>query len=95
MYSIISEVVSRLLGLVELLLFLRLTLKFFNASPRAFIVNLIYKYTGILVSPFEFIFPDIYWPKGYLIETATISAMLGYWILVLIFFQLLRLFSRD
>ena len=87
-------VIKRLLVLVEFFLFLRLLLKFLNASPKAPIVNLIYKYSDILVSPFDFIFPDIYW-ENRLIEVATISAMIGCAITVLIVFYLLRLFSRE
>ena len=91
----IFYVIKRLLFLLELFLFLRFTLKFLNANPEAFVVGLIYKYTDIFISPFEFIFLNIYWPKGYLIETATILAMIGYAIAVFIIFQLLRLFSTD
>jgi len=98
-YSIISETIeriaTRLLGLVELFLFLRLLLKFLNASPKALAVDFIYGYTDILILPFKFILPDIYWPKGCLIETATISAMIGYVIAVYIIFQLLKLFSEE
>lgn len=94
-YIMVFYIIKRLLGLVELFLFLRLTLKFFSASSKALVVDFIYKYSDILISPFEFIFPDIYWPKGYLIEITTISAMFGYAIIVFILFQLFRLFSQD
>ena len=93
-YWMIFRIVKKLLFLLELFLFLRLVLKFLNANPLTPIVRFIYKYSDILISPFEFIFSNIYW-RGKLIETATISAMVGYLILVLIFFQLLRLFSRE
>jgi len=85
-------IVKRLLFLLEIFLFLRLLLKFLAASPQALIVNLIYKYSDILVSPFQFIFPNIYW-HGHLIETVTLSAMIGYALAVFIIFRLLRLFS--
>jgi membrane-associated phospholipid phosphatase len=94
-YLMIFLLIKRLLALLEFFLFLRLILKFLSANPQALIVNLLYKSSDIFVSPFEFIFPNIYWPKDYLIETATISAMVGYALLVLIFFQILRLFSKD
>jgi len=93
-YSLIERVIKRLLYLLELFLFLRLILKFFNASPKALVVNLIYTYSDILVSPFKFIFPNLYW-RNYLIETATISATVGYIIAVYVLFQLLRLFAKD
>jgi len=93
-YLMIFTTAKKLLFLLEWFLAIRLALKFLNANPLTLVVNFIYKYSDILISPFEFIFSNIYW-RGKLIETATISAMVGYLILVFIFFQLLRLFSRD
>ena len=93
-YLMVFYIIKRLLLLVELFLFLRLLLKFLNANPKTFIVDLIYKYSDILISPFSFIFSDIYWGNRP-IETVTISAMIGCGIAVLIVFQLLRLFSRE
>jgi len=92
---IIERVIKKLLLFVEFFLFLRLLLKFLSASPQALVVGLIYEWSDILVSPFVFIFPDIYWPEGYFIDSSTVSAMFGYWIAVYIIFQLLQLFSRD
>ena len=94
-HSMISSLVQKLFTLVELFLFLRLTLKFLSANPETLVTNFIYKYSDILVSPFNFIFPNIYWPAGRLIEIATISAMIGYALIAFIIFQVLRLFSRD
>lgn len=94
LYLMILRIVKRLFLLLELFLFLRLNLKFLDANPFTPVVKYIYQYTDTLVSPFEFIFSNIYW-RGKIIETATISAMVGYLILVLIFFQLLRLFFRE
>jgi hypothetical protein len=94
-YSMTFYVIKRLLSLLEIFLFLRLLLKFLSANPQTLIVKLIYEYSDILVSPFNFIFHDIYWPTGYFIETATISAMIGYALAVFIIFFLLRLFSKD
>jgi len=86
-------IIKRLLSLLEIFLFLRLILKFLAANPQALVVNLIYQYSDIIVSPFKFIFPNFYW-RGYFIETTTISAMIGYGLVVFIIFRLLRLFSR-
>lgn len=93
-YSIIKRAIKKLLILTELFLFIRLALKFLNANPKALVVNLVYKYSDVLISPFNFIFPNIYY-NNKVIETATISAMIGYAILVFVFFKLLYLFSRD
>lgn len=94
-YSIISSLVKKLFFLVEFFLFLRLALKFLGANPETLVVNLIYKYSDIFVSPFNFIFPNIYWPKGYFVEITTISAMIGYALAVFIILQIMRLFFRD
>ena len=93
-YSAILRSAKRLFGLLEWFLFLRLVLKFLGASSESLVAAVIYKYSDILIGPFQSIFPDIYF-KGRMIETATISAMIGYLILMLIFFRLLGLFSRD
>jgi len=93
-YSTILRFIKKLFGLLEWFLFLRLILKFLDASPQSIVVNLIYKYSDVLITPFQFIFPDIYF-KGRMIETATISAMIGYLILIWVFFRLLNIFSRD
>ena len=92
--SFISSVVSKLFSLLEFFLFLRLLLKFFWANPDTLVVKIIYKYSEILVSPFNSIFPNIYW-RNYFIETSTIAAMIGYGIVVFVLFRLLRLFSQD
>lgn len=92
-YLMIIEVFERLFALLEFFLFLRLMLKYLGANPKSLFVNLIYKYTDTFVSPFRFIFPNLYWPEGRLIEIDTIAAMIGYAIIVFVIFQLLRPFS--
>lgn len=93
-FDLFERVTKRLLWVVELFLFLRLSLKFLGASSEAIVVNLIYKYSDILISPFTSIFKDFYWNER-IIETPTISAMIGYAIFIFVLFRLLRLFSRD
>lgn len=94
LYSKTFPVTTRLLFLLEVFLFLRLSLKFLGANPKAIIVGIIYKTTEIVIFPFKFIFPNIFL-KNYFIEITTLSAMLGYALLVFVIFKLLRLFSRD
>jgi len=93
-FNLLERAVKRILWVVELFLFLRLLLKFLGASSEAFAVNLIYKYSDILISPFRFIFQDIYW-SGRIIELATISTMIGYVIFIFVIFKILSVFSRD
>ncbi len=93
--AMISDLIKKLFYLLEFFLFLRLILKFAGASPKALVVELIYKWSYFFVSPFNFIFKNIYWPKGYFIEIATISAMVGYAILVYVILKILQPFSKD
>ena len=93
-FNLFERAIKRILWIVELFLFLRLLLKFLGASSEAFVVNLIYKYSDILISPFRLIFQDIYW-NGKVIELATISTMIGYVIFVFVIFKLSHLFSGD
>ncbi len=93
-YSLILSIISKLFWLLQLFLFLRLLLKFLGANPQALVVSLIYKYSDILISPFSFIFRDIYW-KGHLIEISVISAMIGYAIAMFLIFRILRLSERS
>ena len=94
-YFIVSDIVNKIFALIELFLFLRLMLKFLSANPKAPVVNFIYRGSDILISPFKFIFSDIYWRQLYLIETGTLSAMIGYWIAVFILLKFLRIFLRH
>jgi len=94
-YSVISSVIQKLLGLLEVFLFLRLLLKFMGANDQTLIVSQIYKYSGIFVRPFDFIFDNIYWPDGHIIEISSITAMIGYALATFILLQLLKTFSED
>lgn len=88
-----SLLLKRLLLLAEIVLFLRLLLKFLGANPNAFAVGHFYKYTDFLVWPFKGIFPNVFLGGG-LIETATLSAMVGYAIIVFILVKLFKTLSN-
>jgi hypothetical protein len=75
-------------------LFLRLLLKFLGANPEALAVDIIYRNSDILVSPFNFIFNDLFW-QGRLIEISVISAMAGYAVAFFVLIRILRLFQRS
>lgn len=93
-YSILVSIVTKVFLLLEFFLFLRLFLEFIGANPKALIVSLIYKYSHVFVSPFDFIFNNLYW-RGHLIEIATLSAMLGYAILVSIILRIIHFFPDE
>ncbi|KKU91800.1 MAG: hypothetical protein UY23_C0001G0406 [Candidatus Jorgensenbacteria bacterium GW2011_GWA1_48_11] len=99
--AIISKVHRGLLGLlekvlifVEVILALRLVLKFLTANPDAWIVNLLYQTTQILIWPFNFIFPNAYLGR-HLFDVVALSAMIGYLILFFLAQWFLRLIWKE
>lgn len=89
-YYYISSIIKYLTGLLEIILGIRVVLKFLGASSRALIVNLLYKTTDFIAAPFKFIFPNVFIDKG-VIDFTVISAMAGYLILTLVILKFLRL----
>jgi hypothetical protein len=93
-YSLFLSALSKLFFLLQLFLFLRLLLKFLGASPEALAVDIIYRNSDTLVSPFNFIFNDLFW-QGRLIEISVVSAMAGYAVAFFVLIRILRLFQRG
>lgn len=85
---------KRLLVLAELILFLRLVLKFLGANPYAFVVKELYKFTDAMVWPVNPIFPNFYWGER-LVDVVAISAMVGYLLAFLIIKGVLKLFFHN
>lgn len=75
----------------ELLLVLRIVLKFLAASGEALIVNLLYKITDFIIIPFDFIFPNIFLDADKVIDIVAISAAIGYFLLVAIIVKFINL----
>ncbi len=96
--KVLPVIITRLFkaagSLAELLLFIRLFLKFTAANPDAPVVGLLYQLSDSLVSPFNPIFSNIS-IFNRLIEVPAISAMAGYAILMLIISRLWKLFTRP
>ena len=93
-YSVFLSLLSKFFLFLQFFLFLRLLLKFLGANPETLVVGIIYKYSDILISPFNLIFNDIYlW--DFLIETSTVSAMAGYAMAMFIIIKALRLFGKE
>ena len=93
-YSVFLSLLSKFFLFLQFFLFLRLLLKFLEANPETLVVGIIYKYSDILISPFNLIFNDIYlW--DFLIETSTVSAMAGYAMAMFIIIKALRLFRKE
>lgn len=94
-YSAISYILTRTFGLLELILFLRLAVKYFGGNPETPAVNFVYKITEPFVAPFNQIFPGVVWPPNKPLDMTTLSAMVGYSFLFFIILQLLRSLAKD
>ncbi len=90
----IRKILEKLLVFLELFLFLRLLLKLLAANPFTPVVKYLYRYSGLLVEPFQYIFPDFYW-RGKLVEMSAISAMIGYGIAVYVVVRLINILLKD
>ncbi|MEK7555629.1 MAG: hypothetical protein AAB516_02315 [Patescibacteria group bacterium] len=90
-YSLIKYIIA----LLEFLLGIRLVLKFLGASERAMVVDWLYQATDVIISPFNFIFSNIYIKQGF-IDIVAISAMIGYFVLALLILQFINiLFNKQ
>lgn len=93
-YSAFLSLLSKFFIFVQFFLFLRLLLKFLGANPETLVVSLLYKYSDVLISPFNSIFNDVsVW--GLLVEMSTLSAMAGYAIVMLIIIKTLHLIRKE
>ena len=81
-------------GLCELMLFIRLFLKFTAANPGAPVVGLLYGLSDGFVAPFSPIFVDIS-IFGRVIEIPVVSAMLGYVVLMWVISKIWHLFMKP
>lgn len=85
---------ARLLNLIMGFLALRIVLKFFGANSAAFIVDVFYDLTDIIIWPFQFIFPNTYW-GSHLIDLVALCAIVGYVIIYFIALAILRIIFRE
>lgn len=95
MTHFIFSFIKYVLGVVELVLLLRLTLKFLAASANALVVRMLYQATDALVFPFKGIFGNMYRATGGIVDMSAVSAMIGYAIAAYLLIKLLRLLTND
>ena len=93
--SLLSKVTSTFFLLLELFLILRVLLRFFDASAGNALISAFYALTYIFVAPFQGIFPDQFSPGGGLFEMATISAIIGYFLVACLFAMILGLIPES
>lgn len=85
----LARYIKYFLGLFEVLLAVRIVLKFLAANPKAVIVDLVYKMSDIIIYPFSGIFKNAYLTGGGIVDVVAISAMIGYPILVYIIVEII------
>lgn len=76
--SIFYSLVNTILGIIELLLSVRIILRFFNASASSPFVYWIYETTQPLIAPFAGAFPNPRLEGGIIIEFSALFALLFY-----------------
>lgn len=94
MLHAIGQVISLILGVVELLLLVRIVLLFFGANPSAEFTTLIYGWSNPLVAPFQGVFPNVMGSAGGVLDAAAILAMVVYAIGARVAEAVLRLLAR-
>jgi len=79
--SVISILSNILFNFIEVLLALRIFLKFFGANSLTPFVTWVYQTSNPLIRPFEGIFPAEYVEGRFILEISTLFALLVYGIL--------------
>lgn len=90
----VTQVISLVLGLIELLLLVRIVLFFFGANPTAEFTSLIYGLTAPLVAPFQGVFTIVITIAGGVIDAAAILAMIVYAIAARVAEAVVRMLAR-
>ncbi len=90
LYQIISWISRVVAGLLAL----RLVLRFFSANPAAPAVAWLYDFTGWLLQPVNFIFPNVVLDRG-VFDVVAIIGILFYAIIFAVILRLLRFLMRG
>ena len=77
-YDSLASIVNFVVSLLEILLIVRLFLKFFGANSNALFVRWIYDTSDPILSPFRGIFPSPAIQDQYILEFSTIFAIIIY-----------------
>ncbi len=92
MKNFANHFVNQIIAGAELLLLARVAFRALQANPAAFVVDIIYKITDILIAPVDYIFPNI--PiGGSVFDLVAVSAMIFYAILYLIVHRIINSLS--
>ncbi len=89
MKNSINHLINQASGGVEILLLARIAFRALQANPAAFVVDMIYKITDILIWPVNYIFPNI--PVGgSVFDVVAVSAMIFYGVIYFLAHRLIN-----
>lgn len=85
-----TQIVWYILGIIEVLLAFRVTLKLLSANPGAWFTDVIYDASYVFVAPFQNVL-QITQVAGSVFEWTTVLAMVVYFVIALAVIKLLRM----
>lgn len=91
----VIKFIKYILGFFELLLGLRLVLRLLGANPLTPIVDFLYAVTNTIIVPFRGIFSNVELRGGGIFDIVTITAMIGYPIIVYLLIELIHAIAKD
>ena len=95
MFKMVRDLLTFVMGVVELLLAVRFILKLLGANPSAEFVSWIYEMTQPLLQPFQFAFPTPSVKGGFVLEFTTLFAIFGFAFIGYILEHILELIDRK
>jgi len=90
MFKLLNQLLTLIMGIVEILLVFRFALKLLAANPAASFVAWIYETTQPLLQPFIFAFPTPSVKGGFTLEFTTLFALFAYAFLAYILEEILE-----
>lgn len=91
--NILSKLVNFFVGLALVFLALRIFFRLFSANPAVGFVDWIYDTSGVLMSPFRGIFPEVVIERGFVLDIPAIFALIMYMVFGLLLASLLNFAS--
>jgi hypothetical protein len=91
----ILPLIDVIFGIVEVLLLLRVLLKFFGANPSAPFTNWIYATSTPLLTPFLGMFPSPVLEGRYILEFSTLFALIIYGLIAYLISELILAVART
>ena len=95
MFKLLNQLLTLIMGIVEILLVFRFALKLLAANPASGFVAWIYETTQPLLRPFIFAFPTPSVKGGFTLEFTTLFALFAYAFLAYIIEEILEFIDKK